>query len=98
MSTCEICKSKPGIAIAARRHVGMVVMQRFVKASVIACPDCGKKLLRGFTARTLVQGWWGVISFFANLFVLAANGYHTIRLSRFSETAATTTAFTTTDG
>jgi hypothetical protein len=30
-------------------------------------------LVKRYTARTLVQGWWGFISFFVNWFVLLAN-------------------------
>ena len=52
----------------------MVFMQRFVKVTEPMCRDCGTQLLRQFTTRTLVQGWWGYISFFVNWFVLAANG------------------------
>jgi hypothetical protein len=51
----------------------MIFMQRFVKLQRPLCRDCGTKLVRSFTLRTLWQGWWGYISFFVNWFVLAAN-------------------------
>jgi len=39
----------------------------------VACRACGRRLVRDFTLRTLVQGWWGAFSFFFNVFVLVAN-------------------------
>lgn len=39
----------------------------------MACRSCGRSLIGRYTARTLWQGWWGLISFFVNWFVLAAN-------------------------
>jgi hypothetical protein len=53
--------------------VGLLFLQQFVTVNVTACRSCGRSLIGRFTARTLWQGWWGVISFFFNWFVLAAN-------------------------
>jgi hypothetical protein len=71
--TCESCGRTPARAITVRRHVGLLVLQQFVTVRVTACRLCGRSLVRRFTARTLWQGWWGLISFFFNWFVLAAN-------------------------
>jgi hypothetical protein len=71
--TCDSCGRSPARPITVRRHVGLLVLQRFVTARVTACRSCGRSLVKRYTARTLWQGWWGVISFFFNWFVLAAN-------------------------
>jgi hypothetical protein len=51
----------------------------------VACRACGRRLVRNFTLRTLAQGWWGVISFFFNWFVLGANAVAWLRLGRLNE-------------
>jgi hypothetical protein len=70
---CELCGSGPAKVVSIRRHVGMLILQKFVKVRRPVCRDCGMRLLRSFTLKTLWQGWWGYISFFVNWFVLAAN-------------------------
>lgn len=72
-ATCDSCGRTPARPITVRRHVGLLVMQRFVSVRVTACRSCGRGLIRSFTGKTLWQGWWGAISFFFNWFVLAAN-------------------------
>lgn len=71
--TCDSCGRSPARPITVRRHVGLLVLQQFVTVRVTACRSCGRSLVKRFTARTLWQGWWGLISFFFNWFVLAAN-------------------------
>lgn len=71
--TCDSCGRSPARPITVRRHVGLLVLQQFVTVKVTACRSCGRSLIGRFTARTLWQGWWGIISFFFNWFVLAAN-------------------------
>jgi len=73
MDVCRSCGRGPATNLVIRRHVGMLVMQRFVKLQAPLCRDCGTKITRDYTTRTLVQGWWGIISFFANWFCLATN-------------------------
>lgn len=78
---CAFCGSEPAKIVSILRHVGMVFLQQFVKVRQPVCRDCGMKLLKSFTLKTLWQGWWGYISFFVNWFVLAANlaAYFTLR-------------------
>ena len=70
---CQVCGREPATQIVIRRHVGMILMQRFYKVRVTACQEHGKKLVLSWTGQTLVQGWWGVISFFANILTILAN-------------------------
>jgi hypothetical protein len=83
--TCESCGRHPALRITVRRHVGLFYLQRFVTVNAVACRSCGRRLVRNFTLRTLAQGWWGVISFFFNWFVLAANAVVWMRLGRLNQ-------------
>ena len=56
------------------------MLQQFISIRVTACRPCGRKLIRSYTGRTLWQGWWGLISFFFNWFVLGANAWAWNRL------------------
>lgn len=74
MESCFVCGGAPAQSHAVRRHVGMLIMQKFYKVNDPLCRNCGLSLTRQWTAKTLVQGWWGVFSMFFNNFVLVANG------------------------
>jgi len=82
---CESCGRSPALRVTVRRHVGLFFLQRFVTVKAVACRSCGRRLVRDFTVRTLAQGWWGLISFFFNWFVLAANAFAWLRLGRLNE-------------
>jgi hypothetical protein len=73
MQVCRACGRGPAADLVIRRHVGMLVMLKFVKLRVPLCRDCGMRFATDYTKRTAVQGWWGVISFFVNWFCLATN-------------------------
>jgi hypothetical protein len=70
---CVFCGSESAKLVSIRRHIGMLLVQRFFKLRQPLCRACGMKALREYTLKTLWQGWWGYISFFVNWFVLAAN-------------------------
>jgi hypothetical protein len=53
-----------------------------VKVRAHLCRDCGRRLVKQYTGRTLVEGWWGMISFFANWFCLAVNAVAWLSASR----------------
>lgn len=65
----------------------MLVLQRFVKLQQPLCRECGRSTTLRYTGMTLWQGWWGVISFFANWFVLLTNAVAWIRYSRLPSSA-----------
>ncbi len=79
----------PARALVVRRHVGLIIMQRFVKMQQPLCRECGRSATLRYTRRTLWQGWWGLISFFANFFVLLANATVWIRYSRLAPPSTT---------
>ena len=94
--TCESCGRSPARRVTIRRHVGLFYLQRFVTVKAVACRACGRRLVRDFTLRTLAQGWWGMISFFFNWFVLAANAIAWLKLGRLNEPSVSGTDGSTT--
>ena len=60
---CRMCGSVPAAKATFRGHQGMILIMRFLSLKGPFCRDCGLATYRSMTARTLVQGWWGYISF-----------------------------------
>ena len=61
-------------------------MQRFIKFDALLCRECGTALVRSYTARTLIQGWWGIFSLFiANPFTIVMNLKALFEVRRFPE-------------
>jgi hypothetical protein len=72
--SCELCGRTPARQLVIRRHVGMLLVQKFFKIKPTLCRECGTKTVLEWTGRTLVQGWWGIISFFiSNPFTILMN-------------------------
>ncbi len=70
METGRVCGRIPARTLKLRRHVGMVVLQKFFKVEMPLCNEHGRELAKSWLGKTLVQGWWGVISFFVNFFAV----------------------------
>jgi hypothetical protein len=71
--TCRVCGRSPAQEFTVRRHVGMIILQKFVKFRGPLCRDHAQELTHHYLQKTLVQGWWGYISFFVNFFVIATD-------------------------
>lgn len=63
---CVVCARVPTRTESIRRHVGMIVMQRFVKLKQPLCREHGVEITSTYLRKTLIEGWWGFISFFLN--------------------------------
>jgi len=70
MGVCQICRRQPAAEFTIRRHVGMIVVQKFVRFRGYLCRDHGIQASKDFLRKTLVQGWWGIISFFVNFYAV----------------------------
>lgn len=70
---CSMCGLGPARELRIRRHVGLVVLMRFTKVKAPFCRDHGIIVAKAHLRKTLIQGWWGPVSFFFNLFVIAAD-------------------------
>ena len=66
MAPCKICGRIPTADISVRRHVGMIVLGKTSSWRGPLFRDDGVHVARGYLAKTLVQGWWGLISVFLN--------------------------------
>ena len=65
---CAVCGMTPTLRLTIRRHVGLIVAQRFISIDKPLCRTHGRHLSKSFLKKTLVQGWWGLFSFFINFF------------------------------
>lgn len=70
---CRVCGRGPARNMVIRRHVGMILMQRFVKLQAPLCREHGVELTKKYLGKTLIEGWWGYISFFVNWFVVVTD-------------------------
>jgi hypothetical protein len=84
-TACQSCGRGPARRLVIRRHVGMIFLQRFVRIEPTLCRDCGTRMILRYTGRTLVQGWWGLISMvFANPFTIVMNLVALVRARRLT--------------
>lgn len=63
---CIVCSRLPAIAVPVRREVGLIFVRQTTLSNSVLCRDHGTQRAQLFLARTLIQGWWSVISFFVN--------------------------------
>jgi hypothetical protein len=71
--TCRLCGSIPAENATFRRVQGLILLVRLWRVHGPFCRDCGLAVFRDQTAKTLVQGWWGFLAFFANSFAVINN-------------------------
>ncbi|MBS0243916.1 MAG: hypothetical protein JSS20_17215 [Proteobacteria bacterium] len=55
------------------QHIGALVMFFHRRIGGLFCRDCAMKYFREYSLKTLVLGWWGIISLFATPVVLLTN-------------------------
>jgi len=84
LPVCQVCGRQPAIQITVRRHIGMIILQKFVRAKPTLCRVHGEQVVKAFLKKTLVEGWWGIISFFVNFFVIAADLAELSRLRKLA--------------
>ena len=70
---CETCGCTPAEFTTFYKHTGLIVLMIFRKEAGMFCRNCGLETYRSMTAATLIQGWWGVFSFFITPVVLLVN-------------------------
>ena len=73
MLPCQVCGRGPTALITVSRNVGMLFMRRYSAYSAPLCRDHGSQLARNWLVATLLMGWWGIISFFVNFGLVAAD-------------------------
>lgn len=70
---CEFCGSTPVSNVRLTQLTGLLVTRRIRLIEAGLCRTCGIEIFRSMTSRTLVTGWWGIISFFANALAIFRN-------------------------
>ena len=73
-SVCEIClQNKPTCYIDLYENIGALVVRYHKQIQGELCFECQKFIFWRFTLKTLLLGWWGVISFIITPFILLNN-------------------------
>jgi hypothetical protein len=70
---CRFCGAVPAVNATVRGHQGMIIVMRWLKLQGPFCRTCGIASVRDMTAKSLVQGWWGVGSAIINPFIMLSN-------------------------
>jgi hypothetical protein len=70
---CQVCDATPAIPVRFLGHQGMVLLYRQIRYRGTFCRDCGCSVFRTVMNRTLLVGWWGIISAFLNLYAIIVN-------------------------
>jgi hypothetical protein len=64
---CELCGSGPAAPVVLRQETGKIIWRTRRRVEGTFCRDCGLALFRSTQNRTLITGWWGILSFFVNM-------------------------------
>jgi hypothetical protein len=78
--TCQVCGAAPAVSSTFRHETGAVLVRFRRRQDGEFCRDCGRAIGRSFQNRTLLTGWWGLISLVTNLYSVAANAAALIKL------------------
>ena len=70
---CQICGAQPAIEVKFRQNTGMILLMRMGRRQGTLCRSCGLAIGRRTQNYTLLAGWWGIISFFFNFYVVTMN-------------------------
>ncbi|WP_157573787.1 LppU/SCO3897 family protein [Nocardia jejuensis] len=60
---CKYCGATPAVKLDFRAHRGLILFMQMRNLPGPYCRNCGIAVFRHMTADSLVQGWWGPISF-----------------------------------
>lgn len=78
---CWVCGSAPAAQVRFRQESGRIFwsLRRWIDGPF--CRTCGTAVFRELTNRTLITGWWGVVSFILNVATIVRNiaAYRSVR-------------------
>ena len=60
---CRFCGCVPAVYTKFRGHRGMIVLMQYLSLEGPFCRNCGLATFRRMTSHTLIQGWYGYVSF-----------------------------------
>ena len=87
ITTCEQCGASPAQLVTSRWHLGMIVYGRTMSRQAVLCSAHGRSLVAGDLVKTLLLGWWGVMSFFINLILVPTQIAELAKAGRIGESA-----------
>jgi hypothetical protein len=85
---CYACGATPTRKLPIRRHRGMIIVQQFFKIHQSLCRDHGVDASKKYLGKTLLEGWWGFVSFFVNIFVVISDIVVWLQYARLPEPIA----------
>jgi hypothetical protein len=92
---CAICGSAPVAQVKFKACIGKLVWRQVRSWEGPLCRGCGEALYREMQNETMVKGWWGVISFLANVFAILSNWSQHQRVKALGLPMATPKSFST---
>ncbi len=87
---CRLCSASPALQVTVHEHHGMVVLMQHVRYRGPFCRTCGERVVARATKRTLMMGWWGMISVFVTPITLLLDMRVRSKLRGLPEPAAAT--------
>jgi hypothetical protein len=71
---CQCCNAEaPTRQVIFRQNIALFLIRFPSKAEGSFCKPCIHRFFWKMTLTSLVAGWWGLISFFANIFFICGN-------------------------
>ena len=64
---CEVCKGQPAAQILLQSASSRIIWWNHVKIDAILCGTCAEVAYYQQQRRTLIQGWWGIVSALATI-------------------------------
>lgn len=71
--SCEMCGRSPAAEVTVQRTVGMLLVCRQHRLTAPLCRGHGEPLVRDWTRKTLIQGWWSYRSWVPAIQALIGN-------------------------
>jgi hypothetical protein len=64
---CEVCNGQPAAQILLQSASSRIIWWNHVKVDAILCGNCAEVTYYHQQRRTLIQGWWGIVSSLATI-------------------------------
>ncbi|GAA4857907.1 LppU/SCO3897 family protein [Kitasatospora terrestris] len=85
--SCRFCGGMPAVDATIRGHQGLIVIMKFLKLQGPFCRTCGIAAHRDMTAKSLLQGWWGIGSAIINPITMLINLPQRAKINKLPEPA-----------
>lgn len=73
VAQCRLCGCVPAAPVTFRSHRGLLVVMQFLSMEGPFCRYCGLAVFRDMTAKSLIMGWYGVLSLLINPLTVLVN-------------------------